>query len=107
MSVEIESFCEERIIGDPPKRVKVVVKKMKLKEARSLFPYRPHSKYAESRWGGYGLATDDHLLSQDMAFRCTMCEAPTRLPYLKNGICPDCDGRSEYDGTNHGQTTHP
>jgi len=28
-----------------------------------------------------------------------MCQAPTRNKYLIKSVCPDCDGRSEYNGT--------
>lgn len=65
-------------------------------EARELFPYRPYSKYAESRFGGNELADDVALLLNELAKRCQICLAPTRNEYLVDNLCPDCDGRSEY-----------
>jgi len=70
------------------------------KEARELFPYRPHDKYSESRFGGDNLMDDFALLLNKSGTRCQMCQAPTKNRYLIKRTCPDCDGRSEYNGTN-------
>ncbi len=64
-----------------------------------MFPYRPHSKYSESRFGGNELTDDIALLLNENATRCEMCTAPPRNEYLIQKVCPDCDGRSEYNGT--------
>ncbi len=69
-------------------------------EAREMFPYRPHSKYSESRFGGNNLIDDFALVLNQSATRCRMCQAPTINRYLRDQTCPDCDGRSEYNGTN-------
>ena len=42
---------------------------------------------------------DFALLVNGHATRCGMCKAPTKVEYLTENICPDCDGRSEYNGT--------
>ena len=68
-------------------------------EAREMFPYRPFNKYAESRFGGDNLVDDIALLLNGLAKICIMCQAPTRNKYLIKSVCPDCDGRSEYNGT--------
>lgn len=78
----------------------VVAKPLTQREARKMFPYRPHSKYSESRFGGNGLEDDFALLLNGFAKRCGMCRAPTRNEYLSPySYCPDCDGRSEHNGT--------
>ena len=63
---------------------------MTLEESRKKFPYRPHTKYAESRWGGNSLCDDEALLLSEDAKRCESCNAPTRVDYLVKGICLDC-----------------
>jgi hypothetical protein len=98
MFIGIQSFFEERQIGSPPKTVKVIVQKMDAVQATHVFPYRPFSKYAVSYYGGDNLVDDMCLLLNERAKRCKMCQAPTRLQYLENDTCPDCDGRSEYNG---------
>ena len=80
--------------------VGVVIQPMTKKEARTLFLYRPFSKYAESRFGGNVLVDDMALLINELATLCRMCAAPTKNMYLINGTCPDCDGRSERNGKN-------
>ena len=77
--------------------VTVVVSKLTQEEAREMFPYRPYNKYSESRFGGNTLYDDECLLITGLAKRCPMCRAPTKKEYL-NSSCPDCDGRSEYNG---------
>lgn len=79
--------------------VTVVVKQLTLNESRQMYPYRPLSKYAESRFGGNALADDISLLLNKLAKKCEMCQAPTKTDYL-SPYCPDCDGRSEYNGIN-------
>lgn len=64
-------------------------------EARKKFPYRPYSKYGESKWGGNNMVDDTALLLSGDGSRCDSCSAPTRNEYLRNGICPDCDGRAK------------
>ena len=81
--------------GNP---VRVIIKPMTLEEARRVFARRPFSKYAETMFGGNDLVDDACLLINGSAQRCKMCQAPTRNEYLEKGICPDCDGRSEYNG---------
>ncbi len=69
---------------------------MTLEIARRVFKGRPISKYAESRWGGDHLPDDTCLLLNNQAKRCWMCSATTITEFLQNGICPDCDGRTEF-----------
>ena len=95
----LEDKTEKRIIGDGKKEVTIVTERLTQEEARKMYPYRPISKYAESRFGGDNLADDIALLLNNIAGRCVMCRAPTRAEYLTKDICPDCDGRSEYNGT--------
>lgn len=64
-------------------------------EARKRFPYRPYSRYAESRFGGNKFTDDACLLVNELAARCAICSAPTRKEYLKDRVCPDCDGRTK------------
>ena|SRR3989344_5755752 len=89
-----------------PMTVRVVTQSMATMEAaREIFPYRPLSRYSESRFGGNNLTDDTALLLSRNAVRCKMCQAPTKVLYLSNeGICPDCDGRSEYNGCDPYQT---
>jgi hypothetical protein len=82
------------------KEVTIVISVLTNEEARQLFPYRPFSKYAESRFGGNTLVDDFALLLNGDAEKCKMCRAPAYREYLSNGVCPDCDGRSEYNGKN-------
>lgn len=93
---------EKRIIGNSKKmEVTIVTKPLTKKEAREMFPYRPHSRYSESRFGDGNTISDDFaLLLNGKSKRCGMCQAPTRTEYLINKACPDCDGRSEYNGKN-------
>jgi len=79
------------------KVAQVAVKPMTLEQARLAYPYRRYSKYAESRFGGDGLYDDVCLVINGLAVRCKMCQAPTRKKHLEEGICPDCDGRAEYN----------
>lgn len=81
------------------RKSKVIIRKMTKEQARQVFPYRPYSKYSESFFGGDTLYDDVCLLLNGLAIRCKMCMAPTKKEYLEEGICPDCDGRSEYNGT--------
>lgn len=80
------------------KKVRIVVRSMTKEEARRVFPYRPFSKYAESRFGGNIFVDDILLLINSNGKRCSMCSAPTKNDYLIRDICPDCDGRSELNG---------
>jgi len=81
------------------REVTVVIEPLTPSEAREMYPYRPFSKYSESRFGGNNLFDDAALLLNGHAARCGMCKAPTKKEYLAPH-CPDCDGRSEYNGTN-------
>jgi len=76
------------------------IRPMTKEEARQAYPYRRYSKYAESRFGGNTYYDDECLLLNSLAGRCKMCQAPTKRKYGVNGICPDCDGRAELNGTN-------
>jgi len=87
-------------ISKDGKEVTIVVKPLTQEEARQMFLYRPKDKYSESRFGGNSLVDDFALLLNGDAKRCKMCRAPTYTKYLLNEVCPDCDGRSEYNGTN-------
>ena len=88
-----------RIMGNNRRKtIKVMVRPVSMKEARTIFPYRPLNKYAESRFGGDNLHDDICLLLNKRATRCRMCQAPTKNEFLQQGVCPDCDGRSEYNG---------
>lgn len=93
---------ETRILEiDGTKRAVTVVKEsMTKEEARQMYPYRPFNRYSESRFGGNTLMDDTAILLNDFGNRCKMCRAPTIIKYLKEGICPDCDGRAEYHGKN-------
>ncbi len=82
------------------KKIGVVIKPMTKEEARFIFPYRPFSEYAESRFGGNCYADDTCLFLNENATRCKMCAAPTRNEFLVDKTCPDCDGRSELNGKN-------
>lgn len=85
--------------GNGQKTVTVVVSQLTKMEAREMFPSRPTSKYSESRFGGNNMTDDIALLLAKTASRCGMCVAPTLKEYLNDeGYCPDCDGRSEYNG---------
>ena len=86
------------IINRYGKQVRVIIEPMALEEARKVFARRPFSKYAETIFGGNNLADDTCLLINGSAQRCKMCQAPTINKYLERGICPDCDGRTEYNG---------
>lgn len=90
-------FCEKREVKG--KLVKVIIRPLTGEGARKAFPYRPHSKYSESRFGGNSFCDDACLLINFYAKRCRMCQATTRNEYLTKDICPDCDGRSESNGT--------
>ncbi len=81
------------------KEVTIIITPLTINEAQQMFPYRPHNKYSESRFGGNNLYDDTALLLNDRAKRCEMCHAPKKTEYL-NPYCPDCDGRSEYNGAN-------
>ncbi len=86
-------------MGSKNKRtVTVVIIPLTEKEARRIFLYRPHNKYSESRFGGNNLGDDTYLLLNEFGKRCKMCTASTKKEYLKEDTCPDCDGRSEYNG---------
>lgn len=94
------AFFEIREVGkNPKKRAKVIIQPMNQEQARKVYPYRPHNKYSESRFGGDTLVDDVALLLNGLAARCCMCQAPTKIEYLKDQACPDCDGRSECNGT--------
>lgn len=97
----IGKFFEEReiMIKARPKKVKVIISEMTKEEARHIFQYRPHSKYSESRFGGNEYSDDKCLLLNGDATFCKMCGSPTANRYLIKDVCPDCDGRSEYHGT--------
>lgn len=93
-----EKTKKVKVKGDiEGKEVTVVIDSLTNDEAREMFPYRPSSKYSESRFGGNDLYDDTCLLLNELARRCLMCQAPTKTQYL-NPNCPDCDGRSEYNG---------
>ena len=93
-----EEKTEQRSMGKL--KVTIVTSPLTKEEAREMFSYRPHNKYSESRFGGNNLADDFVILLNKDAIRCKRCQAPTRNEYLSDKTCPDCDGRSEYNGTN-------
>lgn len=96
----LEDKTQKITRGKTDKREVIVIKTpLTLNEAREMFPYRPASKYAESRFGGNNFEDDECLLLNGHAERCGTCQAPTKREYLSPN-CPDCDGRSEYNGTN-------
>lgn len=96
----IREFFEEREVGrERTKRALVAIKSMTREQARLAYPYRPYSKYSESRFGGDTLYDDVCLILNRLATRCKMCHAPTRNEYLLGDMCPDCDGRSAWNGT--------
>jgi len=80
------------------KEVTIIVIPLTKEEAREMYSYRPNSPYSESRFGGNNMTDDPALLLGGDAKGCKMCLAPTRVKYLTEDICPDCDGRSEYNG---------
>jgi hypothetical protein len=94
--MSLEEKTQKAVLGG--KEVTIVVKPLTQSEAREMFPYRPYNKYTESRFGGNNLYDDVCLLLNGLAERCPMCQAPTKNDYL-NPNCPDCDGRSERNGT--------
>ena len=98
----VEKFFEEREVGRTRTvRTLVAVTPMTKEQARQAYPYRPMSKYGESRFGAGDnpIADDFALMLDESAKRCKMCQAPTKQGYLLNGVCPDCDGRSTWNGT--------
>jgi len=100
VSIPLAQFFEQQDIGYGQK-VWVAVRHMTVEQARLAYPYRPHSRYSESHFGGNTMTDDTCLLLNDHATRCKMCQAPTRNEYLEeSGTCPDCDGRSEFNGKN-------
>ena len=98
--MRLENKTEKKVIGWRKKEVTVVTEPLTQEEARKMYSYRPISKYAESRFGGNNPTDDVALLLSEDAIRCKMCQAATLSKYLINEICPDCDGRSEYNGNN-------
>ena len=103
ISVDLTDFFQQCVVGVKNQRLcSVAVKPMTIEQSRQAYPYRADfSRYAESRFGGDDLFDDTALLLSKDARRCTLCQAPTKLKYLKDGeTCPDCDGRSEYNGSN-------
>jgi len=97
VALDKKEFFEKRQMGN--KEVMVAIKPMTKEQAREAYPYRRRSKYSESYFGGNDLCDDFCLLVNELAIRCIMCQAPTRKIFLEDGICPDCDGRSELNGT--------
>ena len=89
------------------KTVKVITRSLTLEESRREFPYRPFSKFAESRFGGNSLLPDETLLSIRGAKRCNLCHAPTKKSYLTFGVCPDCSGIAEIEGKDPRSPTPP
>jgi hypothetical protein len=96
--MDLADKTKKATIGNPPKEVIIVVASLTQSEARQMFPYRPYNKYSESRFGGNELVDDFALILNGDAIKCPMCQAPTKNIYL-SPYCPDCDGRSEYNGT--------
>ena len=97
--MDLTDKTKKRIYGEKKKEVTVVAEFLTKEEAREMFSYRPYSKYSESRFGDGNTMSDDFtLLLNDKSKRCRMCQAPTRIEYLIDNNCPDCDGRSEYNG---------
>ena len=97
--MSLEDKTKKKIHGERKKEVTIVTSSLTKEEAREMFPYRPHNKYSESRFGGDNLIDDFALLLNGGAIKCIMCKAPTMKGYIMNKKCPDCDGRSEYNGT--------
>ncbi|MBL7147657.1 MAG: hypothetical protein ISS82_02420 [Nanoarchaeota archaeon] len=99
--MELSDKIEKRTIRGKHgiKDVTVMTSPLTKEESRAMFPYRPYNKYSESRFGGNTLTDDRALLLSGNAIRCEMCRAPTYKTYLEDNVCPDCDGRSEYNGT--------
>lgn len=96
----LESKTKKIILGEKRKEVTIVVEPSTKEEARKMYPYRPYNKDSESRFGNGNTMSDDFaLLLSGVSKRCIMCNAPTRLEYLTDNSCPDCDGSSEYHGT--------
>lgn len=90
--------CPQGCVGERVMRgvtVKVIKRPLLKEESRKIFPYRPFSKYAESRFGGDDLADDEALIKSRIAVPCKMCDAATKNNHLLYGVCPDCDGRAE------------
>lgn len=76
-----------------------VIKPLTRDQARLVFLQRPFSPYSETRYGRDGEMNDAHALLHGRAGCCKMCTAITLHNYLDNqGICPDCNGRSQLDG---------
>lgn len=83
--------------------VLVVHTPMTREQAREEYPGRPHeptkTRLVESRYGGVGYAGGDvEMMMNKEGVKCAMCEAPTKKDFLKEGVCPDCDGRAEAQG---------
>jgi hypothetical protein len=73
---------------------------MTVEEARIAYPYRPNDIYSESRYGGYAYKNDEALLAMGAAKLCCFCQAVTLIRFLRQDVCPDCDGFAEYHGRN-------
>jgi len=90
---------EKRIIGDKKREVTVIIEPLTKEEAREMYYSRPYDQHSESRFGQGNTMSDDFTkLLNGISKRCYMCQAPTIKDLLKENICPDCDGRSEYHG---------
>ncbi len=84
----LNKFPKFRPVGD-----------IKRLESFRVVPFkRPHSQYAESRFGGDALKDDSCLLSSGLGRRCERCNAVTKIRFLKKEVCPDCDGRTKHYG---------
>lgn len=92
--IPMQEFFEKR------DRVWVAIRPMTKEEARKAYLNRPESKYAETLFGGNNMTNDSALLLGGEATYCNMCQAPTVNKHLREGICPDCDGRSQKNGRN-------
>ena len=99
-TIQLAEFFEQREVGPNHRKIWVAIRPMTQEQARQAYPYRPHSKYAESRFGGDTFYDDFCLILGGRATRCKMCQAPTKNNGLLDGVCADCDGRSQYNGTN-------
>jgi len=106
MDLVDKTETKEVNFGSGMRTVTVVTSQLTKEEAREMFPYRPNNKYSESRFGGNTMTDDIALLLGGNAQGCGMCVAATRKQYLIKNACPDCDGRSEYNGTNPRKTAN-
>ena len=78
MNPEMQSFFETKKVNG--RNVLVAVVPMTMEQARQAYPYRPYSRYAESKFGGNTHYDDFAVLLN--GFKVLFLEAKSALPFL-------------------------